>query len=119
MQSAPATALVTTIPNGFRTTYTLPNWVVVQDVAISGTTLADTNVRHSVTVTNSSAVTRSYGVRYMRDRQIAGNDASLFRTRNPDGTFTGTFIGYDAPAFQAFEEVDNIATPAFSVFGRV
>lgn len=119
MQSAPATALVTTIPGGFRTTYTLPNWVVVQDVVISGTTLANTNVRQSVTVTNTSGVARSYGVRYMWDWEIAGNDASLFRTRNPDGAFTSTFIGYNAPAFQAFEEVDNVTTPTFSVFGTV
>jgi hypothetical protein len=63
MQGAPAVAVVTNIANGFRTTYTLPNWVVVEDVVIAGTTLADTNVRHQVTVTNTSAVVRSYGVR--------------------------------------------------------
>jgi len=71
MQVAPATAAVTALPTGFRMTYTLPNWVVVQDVVVSGTTLADTNVRQSVTVTNTSAVSRSYGVRYMWDWEIA------------------------------------------------
>jgi hypothetical protein len=119
MQVAPATAAVTALPTGFRMTYTLPNWVVVQDVVVSGTTLADTNVRQSVTVTNTSAVSRSYGVRYMWDWEIAGNDSSVFRTRNPDGTFTNVFIGFNSPAFQAFEEQDRLVGPTFSVFGTV
>lgn len=119
MQQSPAVQSVTNLTNGFRTTYTLPNWTLVEEVVISGTTLANTNVRHTVTVTNTSGVSRSYGVRYLWDWQIAGNDASLFRTRNPDGTFTSTFAGFNAPTFQAFEEVDNAATPAFSVFGTV
>lgn len=119
MQQPPATAVVTNLTNGFRTTYTLPNWTVVQDVVISGTTLANTNVRQSVTVTNTSAVSRSYGLRYMWDWQIAGNDDAIFRTRNPDGAFTTTFQAFNAPAFQAFEEVDSATTPTFSVFGTV
>jgi len=119
MQTAPATAAVTDIAGGFRSTYTLPNWTIVQDVVIAGSTLADTNVRQSVTVTNTSAVARSYGVRYMWDWEIAGNDDALFRTRNPDGLFTATFVGFNAPAFQAFEEVDDAVTPTFSVFGTV
>lgn len=110
------TALGTT---GFRTTWTLPNWTVVQDVVINGSTLADTNVRQSVTVTNTSAVSRQYGVRFMWDWEIAGNDASLFRTRNPDSAFTSTFATFASPTFQLYEEVDNATTPTFSVFGTV
>lgn len=119
MQAAPATAAVSNITNGFRTVYTLPNWVVTQDVVISGSTLQDTTVRQSVTVQNTSGATRSYGLRYMWDWQIAGNDASVFRQRNPNGAFTATFAGFNAPAFQAFEEVDNATTPTLSVFGTV
>lgn len=119
MQVAPATVAVTSLPTGFRMTYTLPNWLVVQDVVVNGTTLADTNVRQSVTVTNTSAVSRSYGVRYMWDWEIAGNDSSVFRTRNPDGTFTNVFVGFNSPGFQAFEEQDTLVNPTFSVFGTV
>ena len=119
MQVAPATSVTTNIPGGFRTVYTLPNWLVTQDVVINGTSLQDTNVRQTVTVQNTSAVARAFGVRYMWDWQIAGNDASIFRTRNPDGTFTSTFAGFNTPGFQAFEEVDNATTPTFSVFGTV
>lgn len=35
---------------GFRTTWVLPNFTVVQEVEIDGATLADTNVRHEVAV---------------------------------------------------------------------
>ena len=119
MTAAPATAVVVAVPGGFRATYTLPNWVVVQDVVIVGSTLSDTAVRQTVTVTNTSGVTRQYGVRYMWDWEIAGNDASLFRTRNPDSAFTSTFAAFQPPAFQAFEEVDSVTTPTFSIFGTV
>ncbi len=118
MQTAPATAVVTVIPNGYRATYTLPNWTMVQDVVIAGTTLADTSVRETTTVTNTSAATRSYGLRYMWDWEIDGSDNALFRTRNPDTPFTATFAGFTNPAFQAFEET-NTPTPLFSIFATV
>jgi hypothetical protein len=113
-------AVVTTLgTTGFRTTYTLPNFTVVQDLVINGSTLSDTNVRHSVMVTNTTQGARQFGLRYMWDWQIAGNDASFFRMRNPDGAFTSTFATFAPPTFQLFEEVDNITTPTFSVFGTV
>jgi hypothetical protein len=104
---------------GFRTTYTLPNFTFIQDLVINGTTLADTNVRQSVTVTNTTGSTRQFGVRYFWDWEIADNDASFFRQRSPDGAFTSTFTTFAPPTFQFFEEVDNIATPTFSIFGTV
>jgi len=70
------TAVVTNLgTTGYRTTWTFPNWTVVQDVVINGSTLSDTNVRHTVTVTNTSGAARQYGLRYMWDWDIAGNDA--------------------------------------------
>lgn len=119
LQAAPCSGAVTTIAGGFRATYTCPNWTVTQDVVIAGSTLTDTNVRQSVSVQNTSGAARSYGVRYMWDWTIAGNDASVFRTRNPDGVFTSAFAAFDNPAFQVFEEVDNAAAPTLSVFGTV
>lgn len=105
--------------SGFRATWTLPNFTIQQDVVIVGTTLADTRVDHKVTVTNTTGAPRQYGLRYMWDWQIAGNDGSLFRTRNPDGSFSSNTVAYTAPAFQYYEEVDSIATPTFSIFGSV
>ena len=115
-QPAVVIALGTT---GYRTTYTLPNYTVVQDVVITGTTLFDTNVRQSVTVTNTTDADREFGLRYFWDWEIAGNDASFFRPRSPDAAFTSTFQPFSIPSFQFFEEVDSIAAPTFSIFGTV
>jgi hypothetical protein len=101
---------------GVRATYTMANWTLVEDVTINGTTLNDTNVQVTTTVTNTTGAARQLGLRYMWDWEIAGNDGSFFRTRNPDGAFTGTPTTFVAPTFQLYEEVDNIATPTFSVF---
>jgi len=119
MSTAPGVGVVTSIANGFRTVWTIPSWTITQDVVINGTTLSNTNVQQSVTVTNTSGAPRQYGLRFMWDWDIAGNDASFFRTRNPDGAFTSTFVTYTNPAFQLFEEVNNLTTPLFSVFGTV
>jgi hypothetical protein len=119
MSTAPGVGVVTSIANGFRTVWTIPSWTITQDVVINGTTLSNTNVQQTVTVTNTSVAPRQYGLRFMWDWDIAGNDASFFRTRTPDGAFTSTFTTYTNPAFQLFEEVNNLVTPLFSVFGTV
>ncbi len=104
---------------GFRTTWVLPNFNVVQEVEIGGTTLADTNVRHEVAVINTSSSALSYGVRYLWDWQIAGNDASLARPRNPDGPFTSKFVAFTPPNFSAYEQTDSLLSPKFSIYGTV
>jgi hypothetical protein len=101
---------------GYRATFTLTNWTVVEDVVVTGTTLSDTNVRATVTITNTTASARQYGLRYMWDWEIAGNDGSFFRTRNPDTAFTPNLMTFNAPTFQLYEEVDYSATPTCSVF---
>jgi hypothetical protein len=88
MQLAPATAVVTNLPTGFRMTYTLPNWVVVQDVVVIGTTLADSNVRQTVTVTNTSGVSRSW----------ATKPRALVRRWNDPGRWCGPTRASPPPA---------------------
>ena len=119
MQDAPAAALIANLANGFRVTYALPNWTVQHDIVVSGAALADTSVRHSITITNTSPVTRSYGLRNLWDWDLAGIDALHFRTLNPLGVYTQTFVAFTVPAFQAFEQVDDVATPTFRTFGTV
>ena len=104
---------------GFRTTWALPNFTVIQEVEIGGTTLSDTNVRHQVSVQNTSNAPLSYGVRYLWDWQIAGNDASLSRQRFPDGAFTSTFTAYPSPTFQTYEQTDSLTNPTFTIYGSV
>ena len=104
---------------GFRTTFTVSNWQVSQDVVINGTVLGDSNVRHSVTVKNTGSAPRQFGVRYLWDWQIAGQDGSLFRTRTPDTNFTDIFATFSPPQFKFYEEVDDAINPTFSIFGSV
>jgi len=119
MYTAPATAVTSTAGTGFSTTFTLPNWRVTQDVLINGSTLADTNVVHRVSVTNLTGSTRQYGLRYLWDWQIAGQDASFFRPRSPDGNFSNVFQTFGNPSFVRYEEVDSPTSPILSVFGTV
>jgi hypothetical protein len=126
LYNAPASLSTTQLSNGFRTTYTLLNaqtggttWTLEQDVLIVGTTLTDSAVLHRVVVTNRSGATRNYGLRFMWDWQVAGNDASFFAPRGPDGSFTNVFTTYAPPPFQRYEEVDNPSAPTLSVFGTV
>lgn len=119
MQAAPAVASIVNLANGFRVTYALPNWTVQQEMVVAGAALADTSVRSSITITNTSAVARSYGVRSLLDWDIAGIDALRFRTHDPLGAFTSTFVAFDAPAFQAFEHATDGTPPTFRVFGTV
>lgn len=115
----PTPPQITALTTGFRATFTLPNWTVVQEVKVNGTTLSDTNVSQAVTVTNTTRTPREYGVRYMWDWMIAGNDAAVFRQRNPDGNYTSTFANFPNPTFQLFEEVNNPQSPIFSIYATV
>jgi hypothetical protein len=119
MQDAPAITTIENLPTGFRVTYALPNWRVQHEFVVSGTSLADTRVRHSITVTNLPPVSRSYGLRNLWDWDLAGIDALRFRTLNPIGAYTQTFFALTAPVFQAFEQVDDIAMPTLRAFGTV
>jgi hypothetical protein len=117
MQAAPATAALVAIPGGFRTVYVLPHWRVTQDVVLSGTTLEDTRVRHTIELENTSPVARSYGLRTLWDWEIAEQEESRWRARDPDTAFTSTFAAFDVPAFRAFEVVDRAIGMTYSAFG--
>ncbi|MEK7474766.1 MAG: S8 family serine peptidase [Candidatus Coatesbacteria bacterium] len=106
-------------PKEFRATYNLPDYIVIEDVAISGSSLADSKVRHTVSVNNITASARQYGVRYLWDWMIASSDDSWFRSRDPDGVFSDTFVTFAPPDFPRYEQVDFPSSPTFSVFGSV
>lgn len=119
MQEDPTKVSVTAIAGGFRSVYTLPNWVVTQDVVVEGSTAANSVVVQRVTVRNTSAGSRSFGLRFLWDWHIGGNDAVAFRPRSPDGAPTATFAVFDAPAFGAFEQLDNATAPVLRAYGSV
>lgn len=110
-------ATQTSLGPGFRTVYPVPGLTVTQDVVIVGATIYNTSVRHTVTVRNDGGTSRTVGVRIMWDWMVAAIDASVFREREPDGTFTRTFSGFPLPAFRRYQVSDSDVLPTFNIYG--
>jgi hypothetical protein len=115
------------------TTWTIPaeNAVVVQVLAIEGTTLADSRVRVTTSVSNGilngasgggvqpagTPSTFHIGIRYLWDIMVANIDGAFFRPRDLDGTWLGVEADFIPPVYNRYEITDNYITPLFSVFG--
>lgn len=104
-------------PLSFRTTYTIPNFVVTQDVFVKGASLSSSFVQHTVSVKNTSSGTRSIGLRIMWDYMISASDNALFRTRLPDSDYTPDFVDFVNHCFAWYEMTDSVLMPTFTVFG--
>ena len=104
---------------GIRTTWALPNFTVVQEAEIVGSTLADTSVRHQVSAQNTGSASLAYGIRYLWDWRVADNDVSFSRPRFPDGAFTNIFTAYPSPNFQIYEQTDSLTNPTYTIYGSV
>lgn len=104
---------------GIRTTWALPNFTVVQEVEILGSTLADTSVRQQVNVQNTGSGPLAYGIRYLWNWRVAGNSISFSRPRYPDGPFTNISTDYGSPNFQVSELTDSLTNPSYSVYASV
>ena len=104
---------------GFRTTWTLPNFTVIQEAEILGSTRADTNVRHQVSLQNTSSAPLAYGIRYLWNWKVDGNSVSFARPRFPDGVFTNISTDYRSPNFQIAELTNSLSNPSYSVYASV
>jgi len=105
--------------SGFRTTYSLPNFTVEQDVEVVGLILNNSFVQHKVTITNATGSARDIGTRFLWDFMVDLIDASYFRTRDPDTSFTNSFTDFPSPTFPRYEVTDDAVIPTFSIFGSV
>ncbi|MEK7476695.1 MAG: hypothetical protein AAB152_13825 [Candidatus Coatesbacteria bacterium] len=103
--------------SGFRATYILPKFTVIQDVVIMGTALMNTSVMHQVTVTNTSGSDLHFGVRYLWDWMVNAIDSSYFRPLNPPGPYTDVFEAFDDPVFDRYEASDSETFPSFEIYG--
>jgi Tol biopolymer transport system component len=113
---------VSSVTGGFSTTWNIGNpdsLRVVQETILHGTRLEDSYVAVSTTVTNTGSSPVSIGLRYMWDWMIDGSDDSWFATRDPDGGWSNVFSTFSDPQFSFYEEVNDPASPLFSVFGTV
>lgn len=124
-------ALIDTIPaitktisplgaSGFLTTYTLPGMTVVDEVAVVGSALADSAVRQTIRISNTSGAPLDLGVRLLWDWMVDANDAAYFRPRDTDGLWTQTFTGFSAPIpFERYQMTNSPLTQDFSIYGTV
>jgi hypothetical protein len=110
--------LVTAIDSTIITTWMTPDNLAIEQVtAIEGTTLSDSRVRVTTTVTNNDMIAHSVGIRYEWDIMIDGEDGSWFAERIPDGPWLDLETEWVSPAFERYEIVNDPASPIFSVFG--
>ena len=114
---------------GIRTTYTLPGppttpdeLLIVQDVNVNGTTLADSNVAITTTITNQGMSSVAMGIRYLWDFQIALDDGPTFQAQSPNGPVLHFETEFTPPNFSFYKIVDNDTNPTpptYQVFGTV
>src|SRR6266513_2071894 len=114
---------------GVRTTYALPGppvtadeLLIVQDVNVNGTTLADSNVAITTTITNQGTTSVAMGIRYLWDFQIGLDDGPTFQAQSPDGPVLHFETEFTPPNFSFYNIVDNDTnptSPTYQVFGTV
>jgi len=117
------TSVTQTGPTEVTTVWTLKQdmLLITQVTAIEGTTLADSRVRVTTTVTNLAYGEVDYlvGIRYEWDLMLDGSDNAQFKAVSPDSAWTDTEIAYAPPAFQKFATTNDPTAPMFEVFGTV
>lgn len=98
---------------------TLENLLVEQDIEVVGTTIADTYVRVTMSVTNNDdQSSHTVGIRYQWDIMIDGYDGSWIRPWDgAPGTWLDVETSWAPPTFNYWETTNDPTTPVFSVLG--
>ncbi len=106
---------------GFRTTWSCNEddiLTIEQVTEIEGTTVNDSFVRITTTVSNRFEAPVQIGIRYMWDWMIDGSDDAMIKRHHPDDPgFTRFFFEEVPPQFEYYEETNT--HPTFSIFGTV
>jgi hypothetical protein len=102
----------------YTTWVTQEGLLINQTIAVEGTTLADSMVRVTTSITNNDATT-SYrvGIRYVWDIMIGDEDGSWFAGRLPDANWTGTECGWAPPTFRRYAATNDPDRPIFTLVG--
>jgi hypothetical protein len=113
---------------GIRTVYELPGPPQTPDklrieqlVRINGTTIGNTTIEVTTTVTNTGTTPVAIGVRYLWDFQIGQDDGPTFQEIGPDGPVRILETQFNSPQFTAYRIVNNdfCPCPLYAVFGTV
>ncbi len=110
---------------GYQTTWSLPggtvqnpdNLLIVQDWNVEGTTLNDSRIALSTSVTNRGGTTVLLGIRYLWDYQIGTDDGPTFTQRNPDGAVLVNETTFAPPGFEFYHIEGNSAATTFTISG--
>lgn len=113
---------------GTRTTYVvtsaaaeLDDLTIVEDVNVNGSTLNDSSVEITTSVTNDGDEPVDIGIRYLWDWAIADDDGPSFTPIDPDAATIVTEQTYLSPDFTAYaiQDNDDAGAPLFVVYGTV
>jgi hypothetical protein len=104
--------------NSVCTTWTTPeNLLINQTIAVEGSTLADSMVRMTTTITNNDADIHRVGVRYVWDIMIDDEDGSWFAERFPDADWIDAECEWDPPAFWKYNTTNDPNSSIFTIVG--
>ncbi len=94
---------------------------IVQVVNVNGTTLSDSNIEVTTTITNTGTGATGLGIRYLWDYQIGQDDGPTFRERFPDGPARIHEAEFRPAPFLYYEIEDNEfpdpTSPLYTVLG--
>ncbi len=94
-------------------------FTIIQTIAVERTTLDNSRVRATTTVTNNGNAELDIGVRYLWDIMVDGEDGSYCKTVNPYGSWLSTEQDWTPPSFEQYQNTNNPATPVFYINGSV
>lgn len=94
---------------------------IVQELIVVGTTLSDSFVHVTTTITNKGTSPVALGIRYLWDLQMGEDDGPTIQPLNPDGLIFGREVSFLHPAFEKYAVRNNNASssPLFDLLGTV
>ncbi len=95
------------------------NFTVIQTVAVEGTTISDSRVRVTTSVTNNGETDLNIGIRYEWDIMVDGEDGSYCKTVNPYGSWLSTEQDWTPPSFVQYQNTNDPTAPVFFINGSV
>jgi hypothetical protein len=109
---------------GFRTTWHVTgvdDLQIVQIVNVNGSTLQDSNIEITTTITNNELTVKQLGIRYLWDYQIGLDDGLTFQQQTPDGPVLTTETEFSPVLFDHYATQDNEfadpTSPLYTTFG--
>ena len=92
---------------------------IEQKTFIDGTTLDDSKIGITTKVKNTGMTARQIGIRYEWDIQIADEDGTTMRTKNPEGPWLYYETQWSNFSYTHYEITDFIPSPTFYNLGSV